>query len=35
MQCQYQDDVQPGPSTADDPHPDPSTPDVYIVIMKI
>ena len=29
MPCQYQDDAQPGPSTADDPQPGPSTDYVY------
>ena len=29
MQCEYQDDTQPGPSTSDEPQPGPSTSDVY------
>ena len=29
MQCQYQDDTQPGPSTSDEPQPGPSTSHVY------
>ena len=29
MQCEYQDDTQPGPSTSDEPQPGPSASDVY------